>query len=292
MKDFDKQSVIFLGLTVPLTLLFWIPLALRLNGSAGFTGQLLLFSGGSVPSLVALGLVATTWQKEDRRDFLWRTFTLRGVRPLTFLILFIPLLINAGVFVFYAVLNRPLSLQLILNILNEPFQYGRLIVTIFLFGPLSQEIGWRGYLLDPIRRRLRAKRSRFLADFWASFVVGFIWGAWQLPLFFVIGTGQYETRLFSVEWFGFMLNFLLVSIIYTWQHHVTNRNILMAILYRFMANLSRILILASNDPLGPLWEILTILITTMFVLGVLVAPWGLEYEPPKPEPTPRPDRKT
>jgi membrane protease YdiL (CAAX protease family) len=46
----------------------------------------------------------------------------------------------------------------------------------FFTGPIAEEFGWRGYLLDRLCRRWRPVM--------AGFVIGPIWAAWHIPLFF------------------------------------------------------------------------------------------------------------
>ena len=60
-----------------------------------------------------------------------------------------------------------------------------LAITVFLFGPFSEEFGWRGFALDRVQARWGAVRG--------SLVLGLIWAFWHLPLFLIPGTGQQLT---------------------------------------------------------------------------------------------------
>lgn len=68
----------------------------------------------------------------------------------------------------------------------EPFAYSipGLIHAIFFMaikGPI-EEIGWRGFALPLLQQKL--------APFWASLVLGSIWGFWHYPAFLMAGTQQ------------------------------------------------------------------------------------------------------
>lgn len=58
------------------------------------------------------------------------------------------------------------------------------IAYIFIFGPLPEDLGWRGYVLDELQERMNAVV--------ASLVLGTLWAIWHLPLFFMNGTYQNE----------------------------------------------------------------------------------------------------
>ena len=49
------------------------------------------------------------------------------------------------------------------------------LLIIALFAGSREELGWRGYILDPLEERL--------GPFFGSLVLGLIWAAWHLPLF-------------------------------------------------------------------------------------------------------------
>ena len=63
---------------------------------------------------------------------------------------------------------------------------------LLIIGPLSEEIGWRGYALERLQTRWNALTS--------SLIVGLVWALWHLPLFMMVGTSQYEFGR-PVHWF-------------------------------------------------------------------------------------------
>lgn len=56
-----------------------------------------------------------------------------------------------------------------------------LLLMIFLGGG-QEELGWRGYILDPLEERL--------GPWLGNLVLGVVWALWHLPLFFIPGTSQ------------------------------------------------------------------------------------------------------
>lgn len=59
-----------------------------------------------------------------------------------------------------------------------------MLIFWLFFGPVPEEPGWRGYALDGLQSRHSALVS--------SLIVGIVWLAWHLPLFFIEGTWQAE----------------------------------------------------------------------------------------------------
>lgn len=56
------------------------------------------------------------------------------------------------------------------------------VLLMILFGGGQEELGWRGYILDPMEERL--------GPWLGNLVLGVIWAFWHLPLFFIPGTSQ------------------------------------------------------------------------------------------------------
>ena len=96
---------------------------------------------------------------------------------------------------------------------------------IYLTNALPEEYGWRGYALDPLQRRFN--------PLGASLLLGAIWGLWHLPLVFIEGTTQA-----AIPFPEFVLQTMLLAVVYTWLHNNTGGSVLIAALFHTSANMS------------------------------------------------------
>jgi len=138
---------------------------------------------------------------------------------------------------FPAILLIPISALitwLILALLNVPieWQYGAppaLIVPIglliWLLGAYPEEYGWRGYALP----RLLKGNSPLVA----SLILGIIWGIWHLPLHFIPTTTQ-----FAIPIWQYLLQTVVLSILYTWLHKGTLGSVFIASLFHAFSNIA------------------------------------------------------
>ena len=108
---------------------------------------------------------------------------------------------------------------------------------LFLGGPLEEELGWRGFALPRLQGRLAALE--------ASILLGVIWGLWHIPLYFVPGTGQFETiaagtdPAFAIG--GFIGWTIGLSVLFTWLFNQTRASLLVVMLFHAAVNLGAFL---------------------------------------------------
>ena len=105
------------------------------------------------------------------------------------------------------------------------------------FGPLGEEVGWRGYALPALQARYGA-----LA---ASALLGVVWACWHLPLFFVPGLPHSRTPFLLV-----LLGTLPLTVVFTWVVNSTRGSLLLAILLHAASNLSGDIWAAVPDVAG------------------------------------------
>ena len=93
------------------------------------------------------------------------------------------------------------------------------LTTALIKGPLTEEIGWRGFALPRMLEALRPLR--------ASLVLGLIWFSWHLPLLL---TDPTRPAL------PFALSVLAFSVILTWLHLATTGSLVIAVLFHAAVN--------------------------------------------------------
>jgi uncharacterized protein len=64
-----------------------------------------------------------------------------------------------------------------------PLMLGATLLSLMLFGQSGEELGWRGYALPRLGTGMGLG--------WGSILLGALWAAWHLPLFYLPGTDTY-----------------------------------------------------------------------------------------------------
>jgi CAAX protease family protein len=97
-----------------------------------------------------------------------------------------------------------------------------ILLMVFLGGG-QEELGWRGYILDPMEARL--------GPWLGNIVLGVIWAVWHLPLFFIPSTSQT-----FMPFAGFVLLTIGYSWFLSWVRHVSGKRTLAGLLAHGWAN--------------------------------------------------------
>jgi uncharacterized protein len=175
------------------------------------------------PSLTALFMIRRHEGKPGAIRFLKRALNFRiPFRWLAFIFLFPPA-VNAVALLFHRISGGTLPEM---PYLSQPAAIlPSFIFILMLQGPLPEEFGWRGYLLD----RLQAKWT----GLFASLVLGALWWLWHLPAAFMEGIAQsYFPQLAYLVWC------MAVSVLFTWMYNHTGGNLAAALLFHTLLNLS------------------------------------------------------
>jgi membrane protease YdiL (CAAX protease family) len=122
--------------------------------------------------------------------------------------------------------------------LADPLGLLATLLFILVIGPLPEEIGWRGYLLDRLQARWSALR--------ASLTLALIWWSWHLPLFVLPGYFDAFGRG-APSPLDLLYGIVPSAILYTWVYNNTRRSVLAVIALHFMQNLTGELLGVAGD---------------------------------------------
>jgi len=219
------EGLLFSAITLCLSyLVFWGPIALFKVPAISFVSNvrgpiwaiILFFMGGFVPSAVAIILTRIREGTEGLRSLLKRCLHFRLGLRWYLAIGIVVFLGSAGQLLIHSILGNSFNFSLYITQLPS-------FIPLIIIGPISEELGWRGYLL----KKLQFKWNALLS----SVLIGIVWALWHLPLFLIIGTSQHELHL---PFIGFFVGTVAVSIIYTWINNNTNNSIWAAILLHWL----------------------------------------------------------
>jgi membrane protease YdiL (CAAX protease family) len=220
-----KEAYIFLGLTLVFSyFVFWGPLALLKIPTNSFVSDVkgpswaiaLLLVGGFVPSLLAIFL---TGKKEGTAGLrhLGRRIVQVNIGWRWYLAaVLVVILATMGQLVIISLTGQTFDITLFVAQLGS-------FLPLLIIGPLSEEIGWRGYALD----RLQTKWNALVS----ALIVGLVWGLWHGPLFAIVGASYHEL---AIPFMGFLVGMMAVSILFTWLHNNTAGSIWTAIFFHWL----------------------------------------------------------
>jgi membrane protease YdiL (CAAX protease family) len=130
---------------------------------------------------------------------------------------------------------------------------------LVIIGPLTEELGWRGFALD----HLEAKWSPLVS----ALILGAIWSVWHLPLFFIKGTSWGSMGFGSLRFFLFLPYHLSLSVLMTWLYNSNRRSIATAILVHFVANMAANILPATSTAFMFVTGLLAIAATLVVASG-------------------------
>lgn len=222
--------------------LFWssiVLLGLRINQ---MPAPLLFAVAGAAPMLAALWMVYRSPDQAQRADFWNRLIDLKRLGWRWGLLC---LLLPFAILIFAGWLDRlagGTGAEVEARFLAAPLSLVPAAIFLFFFGPLPEELGWRGFALEALQRSFKPLVS--------SLILGFYWALWHLPLFFI--EGSYQQSLLSQPLLAllFPLNIFSQTFLMTWIYNRTRRSTLSAVLFHFAVNLGGELLALSLNAEG------------------------------------------
>lgn len=218
----------------------WISAVFSGFSMNSFPGAILVGIGGAGPFLSVIFALWLYEGKNERKDYLTRLSPLQLPCCWFAAILFLPIII-----VFFAVLVSVLAggswnqLMLPDSYVANPKSILYFAIFIFIFGPLPEELGWRGYALDGLKQKFNL--------FWTTIIIGVFWALWHIPLFSIVDYPLSTMDLGFWRLFVYFGELVPKSFVYSLIYFKTGRNIFSAILFHFMCNFIGSIIEIDNN---------------------------------------------
>ncbi len=135
------------------------------------------------------------------------------------------------------------------------------------FGPIPEELGWRGYALPRLLQRNRPMT--------ASLVLGALWTLWHVPAFFVPGVAiPSALAVTPLTILLYLLNNTALSLIFTGLYLRTKASVLLAILLHAGSNASSNIVFAlfpeASLSVGEMELVYAVNIALMAILGTVM----------------------
>ena len=239
-----KDVFVFFAITLGLSFfVFWGPLAFFkitaisfVDNKIGPVWAIILFMiGGFVPSLIAITLTGIKEGKSGLEQ-LWR-------RVIQFQIGWRWYMIVIGFIAFGTTCQIALNL-----LLGHSFDLSLFLtqlpslLPLIVLGPLSEELGWRGYA----QTRLQTRWNPLIS----GIVVGIAWALWHLPLFLIPGTSQHEL---NIPFIGFLFGIVAISVLFAWLQNQTSNSIWTSVFFHWMYTYA-LQVIATGVTRSPLYN--------------------------------------
>ncbi|GAP41715.1 CPBP family intramembrane glutamic endopeptidase [Flexilinea flocculi] len=221
---------LFFILTFMFSWLFWIIGFLLYEAESTIPVLIFLYIGGVIPPIVAILLIYMRHTPEERRDYFQRVIGFKWIGTKWYAVIFLtaPVLAGLGAILDVMTGGKGIASETAAHFTTHPLAMLLFAVFMLLFGPLPEELAWRGYALEQLQKRWNA-----LA---ASLFLGTVWTVWHLPLFLIPGSYQHGLGLGTEAFWLFMADKIPLSVLMTWVYNNNRRSTLSAVLFHFSVN--------------------------------------------------------
>ncbi|MCK4241153.1 MAG: CPBP family intramembrane metalloprotease [Candidatus Atribacteria bacterium] len=220
-------------------LLTWISLFLAAYCSYNETLKsyqtLFMLPGLFAPFIIAMFLIYGSKNSELKKDFKNRLFNLKLIKSkywaAILLIMPFALFLATAISLLFGKPIEQFSLSPEFTIFGgEAF----LILVILFLAPTFEELGWRGYGVDSL------KKGKSLMK--ATLIFALLWNLWHLPLFFINGYYQNELIHMNIIYaLNFVVSLIPAAILMNWIFYKNGRSVIAIILFHSMLNLFSVL---------------------------------------------------
>jgi len=216
----NRNLLLYLLVAFVWTWIFWLSLFVLSKSPLEDPSAVLFFVIGSFgPFIAALSVTHFTEGKDAVRTLMKKGINFRFKK-----IWFIPIfLFFPAVYGLIYLVGVMIGFTLDLAWLSNPLILVPTFLLLFVVNGTAEEFGWRGYALEKLQRSYSAVVS--------SFILGFIWWLWHIPLFFVGFFGDLPVWLYLIQ-------IVIYSILFTWIYNSTNGSVFATMIFHAMANLT------------------------------------------------------
>lgn len=123
-----------------------------------------------------------------------------------------------------------------------PLMFGAAVFSTVSGGQAGEELGWRGYALPRLARPMGAGP--------ASLLLGVIWAAWHLPLFFILGA---DTNGQSFPFY--LLQVTALSVAIAWVYWKTKGSLLVTMLLHAAVNNTKDIVPSAGPGANNPWAL-------------------------------------
>ncbi|MEM7367492.1 MAG: type II CAAX endopeptidase family protein [Bacteroidota bacterium] len=185
------------------------------------------FIGAYGPSIAAI-IVQSILDKEKLNPLLRSLIRIKTSWQVILFVLIVPILLYVLAYLMSATfLGGNLSFSWLAGLSSLPLW----VLLALPFGPMGEELGWRGFLLPKLLARYSIFKSTLL--------VGLAWGVWHMASFTFPGAALpsfFEVSIWTI--FLYFLNTIGLSFVFTYVHLQTNGSTFYAILLHAFFNVS------------------------------------------------------
>lgn len=258
----NNPLLAFFVLTFLIAWSIWLPVGLLAPQYFVWT----IIPGAWAPSIAAISLTSLAEGKAGIRKFLGRLFKWR-IRFQWYLVVLFGIAVIA-----YAANGINLILGGDVPMVTPPTGLPReavigalpmiFLINIFAGGPLAEDIGWRGYILPKLRRRMNALN--------ASLIIGIVWVVWHAPFYF-FPEGRVAVGNVPFIWFGLLT--IAWSVLFAWVY-VNTESILMPVLFHAAINTTLGTLGVLGQSSGDIMPLILNTVLTWVAVGVVVKVFG------------------
>ena len=127
------------------------------------------------------------------------------------------------------------------------------LVTIFVGGPIAEELGWRGFAQERLQFKYGVTPS--------GLVIGFFWVLWHLPLMIFLPQGIGHLPIIA-----YLIVMMNMSVLFGWLYNKTRGSVLLAVLFHAGMSFENAILGSENLQHTYILIIFIILLTALNIL--------------------------